>query len=267
VSEAVVGHRFPEPDPSFTPEAMRPLADQDPEVWSDLRADFEGWVARVVRAGGLDAVRAQVTGLNGRGFRFQEVRETETTLALATPLPPDGSMMEIEATSTEYWISGQLSFSEPEPTKEEPTAPEVVEEGAEGKKADPPAPDPRHEAFYELWEAMIGLPEAEVLELDGTRRAVYLVALLEAELNNGGFGQYLDNTEGTLLEETLEVLEKIDAPDTHRLLGEVARLLDETGIDPTDAWEDMGSDLEKLDDEFLLAAEDLAGAVMDVYGA
>jgi hypothetical protein len=228
----------------FTPEAMRALIDQDPDTGSELRAAFETWLTHAARDHGLGGVRRRVMGLNALGYDFQEVGATETSVRFSSPLPGVDRPMEVEASRTHSVASAHLSF----PSNDEP-----------------PAADPRHERFYAAYEGMIGMPESQIPDLDATRRAVFLVGLLEAELNNGGFGQYLMNTEGALLEQTLEVLEQIDAPDTYRQLGEVALLLRESGVDPSDAWDDLGAELEELDDEFLLAAEDLAGAVIDVF--
>jgi hypothetical protein len=58
--------------------------------------------------------------------------------------------------------------------------------GIEADSGVAPEPDPRHRAFYEIWEGMLGLGDSEVEALDGRRRAVFYVGLLEAEVMNGG---------------------------------------------------------------------------------
>jgi len=63
----------------------------------------------------------------------------------------------------------------------------------------PQEQDPRHTAFYEMWEYLLGIPDSAVAELEESRRAVFLIGLFEAEVINGGLGQYLANTEGAHL--------------------------------------------------------------------
>jgi hypothetical protein len=136
--------------------------------------------------------------------------------------------------------------------------------GIEADSGVAPEPDPRHRAFYEIWEGMLGLGDSEVEALDGRRRAVFYVGLLEAEVMNGGFGQYLANTDGVHLDATLRCLAEIGAPRTAALLAEAVRV--GAGAESyAAAWEASARTLERLDREFLAAGEDLAGLTADAF--
>jgi hypothetical protein len=95
-------------------------------------------------------------------------------------------------------------------------------------------------------------------------RAVYLVALLEAEVMNGGLGQYLTNTEGRYLDETMDTLKSVGATGIGRILTEAVGLkgANESFVD---LWDTKTAQLEKLDGAFLGCGEDLAGLVAQVY--
>lgn len=125
--------------------------------------------------------------------------------------------------------------------------------------------DPRHKWFYAAWEALAGNTDDRGLEtLGDADRAVYHVALLEAEIMNGGFGQYLSNTEGRYLADTLDCLERIGATQTRLLLADAIALA-RPGESWDDVWERCGPALDALDDAFLDGAEDLAALVAERY--
>lgn len=60
----------------------------------------------------------------------------------------------------------------------------------EDRSSPPPEQDPRHRAFYEIWESLLGTPDAEVRKLDRKRKAVFLVALLELQRLDDEFLQF-----------------------------------------------------------------------------
>ena len=135
----------------------------------------------------------------------------------------------------------------------------VVLEDSAGVRVEP---DPRHHAFYDIWESLLGLPDSEVKRLDPRRLTVFLVALLEAEVMNGGLGQYLTNTDGTHLEATRECLLLIGAVRTAELLQAAAQL--GAGFRSyAAAWEADSAAFASLDQRFLDSGEDLAGLTAD----
>ncbi|MDH3456794.1 MAG: DMP19 family protein [Gemmatimonadota bacterium] len=134
----------------------------------------------------------------------------------------------------------------------------------EDESSAPPEPDPRHRAFYEVWESLLGIPDSEVSRLDPERKAVFLVGLLEAEVMNGGIGQYLSNTDGAHLEDTVRCLLEIGAEKACAILMEAAKL----GMGSESygaAWASKSRDFERLDDQFMESGEDLAGLTAEVF--
>lgn len=127
------------------------------------------------------------------------------------------------------------------------------------------AEDPRHAWFYEAWEALAGnTDDCRLATLGDADRAVYHIALLESEIMNGGFGQYLANTEGHYLDDTIDCLERIGATGTGQLLTDAIALA-RPGESWDDVWERCGATLDALDDAFLDGSEDLAALVAECY--
>lgn len=124
--------------------------------------------------------------------------------------------------------------------------------------------DPRHAAFYFIWERFVH-GELSYTEIGtGKENAVYLMATLESQVMNGGFGQYLTNTDGLYLPETFACLERIGAVKTHVLLTAAVELA--SGFDSyVAAWDEKSEKYSCLDDEFYEAAEDLAGLTADAF--
>jgi hypothetical protein len=121
--------------------------------------------------------------------------------------------------------------------------------------------NPRHEAFYTIWEKFLGDdPEKENIP----ERSVFLIGLLESEVMNGGFGQYLTNTDGVYLSETLECLERIGACKAGELLRAAIKLADRSESYVA-AWDDAPEAFSLLDDEFYDSSEDLAGLTADRF--
>lgn len=127
-----------------------------------------------------------------------------------------------------------------------------------------PEPDPRHTAFYAMWEGLQSGPEPSPAALEPWPRAVFLVGLLEAEVMNGGLGQYLSNTGGAFVAETLACLEAIGATKSAELLRAADRI--GTAAESYDAaWDDSAAAFEELDGHFLDCGEDLAGLTADHF--
>jgi len=204
------------------------------------RADLENHLAWVLRTGGPEGVWdllrslpdydfAAATGLPQHEARFVASYTNDPRIVVATFLGPHSSSVNVTA---------------------EPATSSAAE------------PDSRHRTFYEIWESLLGLPESAVSKLDPRRKAVFLVALLEAEVMNGGLGQYLSNTDGTHLEATIGWLGEIGATKTASILTRAAALAADHGSFLA-AWESNAREFELLDDEFMDADEDLAGLTVD----
>lgn len=128
-----------------------------------------------------------------------------------------------------------------------------------------PAPDPRHEWFYSIRESLApDLDESDLGRLDEAYRAVYLVGLFEAQVMNGGLGQYLANTDGQYLDQTLACLDSIGARVAADVLRAAAGL--RRGAESWDGlWDTRSREFDELTDRLLDAAEDLAGLTANTF--
>ena len=121
--------------------------------------------------------------------------------------------------------------------------------------------DPRHVAFYAVWEQVMDRGD-DPAAVTADERVIYCMAELEAQIMNGGFGQYLANTDGARLDEALSLLQQIGAGATRDLLARAAALAD--GLEDYDAaWDEHADAYAALDDAFAEAGEDLAGLTAD----
>ncbi len=124
---------------------------------------------------------------------------------------------------------------------------------------------PWHEWFYSLWMSIQKLSDkSEIERLSDAERATYYIALLEAEVMNGGLGQYLTNTDGQFIDETIDCLNVVGALRTAEIV-EKAKLLREKGETYDEIWETKTKQLERLDEDFLAIAEDLGKLVANKY--
>ena len=107
--------------------------------------------------------------------------------------------------------------------------------------------DPRHIAFYAQWEKLIHLHDSSELdELSDSEKAVYYVGLLEAQVMNGGIGQYLANTNGEYVDATIDCLQTIGADKTSQILND-AVALKQPSQSFDDVWDEHADHLEQLD--------------------
>jgi hypothetical protein len=202
----------------------------------DERARLEHHLLTLLRADGGDAVAALLHSLPAHDFRSVDDDLTEYEARFVTAGPGPRHLV----------VATYL-------------APEVmwVNVTVEDTSVEPAEPDPRHQAFYDMWESLLGVSDSEVAKLDPVRKAVYLMARLEAEVMNGGLGQYLTNTDGVLLEDTVRCLGAIGARRTRAILLEAAALGAEAASYVA-AWESRSKDFERLDGQFMDSGEDLA---------
>lgn len=100
------------------------------------------------------------------------------------------------------------------------------------------------------------------------KRMLYTTSNLESEVNNGGFAQYFENTQGKFSQMALEGLQVIGADRHAALMGRAIRIYEEearqhsqqpTSDDP-EAIEggEKDSALNRLDDQFFDLTEDLS---------
>lgn len=154
---------------------------------------------------------------------------------------------------------------------------DLVTTGVTFAAAEPPplppgqaAAEERRQEFY-AWFNRVALAEpVDVEDLPEPDRIVYCVGWLEAEVNNGGFGQYFWNTGGIHAEDTLVALWAIGARDTAELMTRAVALAPPPGMDGqarAGAREGLdrryGDELDRLSDRFCRGPDDLALLVMD----
>lgn len=125
--------------------------------------------------------------------------------------------------------------------------------------------DPRHIAFYSEWEKLLHITKAhELEELSDSEKAVYYIGLLESQVMNGGIGQYLANTEGEYVEQTIDCLQTIGAEKTCQVLKD-AIALKQPSQTFDDVWDEQAELLAQLDQTFMEQSEDLAALTADKF--
>ncbi|MDH3733103.1 MAG: DMP19 family protein [Gemmatimonadota bacterium] len=203
----------------------------------EVRLRLEQLLLQTLRKDGLRGVAQLLASVPGYGVRQLQGGESENA-ARYSCLGGDGPAVIVYASTTPDL--------------------DVIDVTADDGPHHPVESDPWHDRFYGEWEAMLGLDDAAVAKLDLPRRAVFLIGLLEAEVMNGGLGQYLTNTDGVHLESTLGLLDEIGATRTRRILARAVGLSSDAESFVA-AWDGRSEEFSALDDEFLAAAEDLAG--------
>lgn len=125
--------------------------------------------------------------------------------------------------------------------------------------------DPRHIAFYSEWEKLLHINNANELDaLSESEKAVYYVGLLESQVMNGGIGQYLANTDGEYVEDTIDCLHSIGAEKTCQVLND-AVALKQPSQSYDDVWDEYSDQLAQLDQTFMEQSEDLAALTADKF--
>ena len=125
--------------------------------------------------------------------------------------------------------------------------------------------DPRHIAFYAEWEKLLHISSLDELQdLSESEKAVYFVGLLESQVMNGGIGQYLANTDGEFVEETINYLKAIGAEKTCQVLSNAVDLKRPTQS-YDDVWNEYAGQLAQLDQTFMEQSEDLAALTADKF--
>ncbi len=207
------------------------------------RAELEQYLFDVLIADGAAALIARLRELPG--FDFMPERDEDPTALVRLVSNHAGRVIVVSIFETPDLTSISVDVED-----SDRIAPEL---------------DPAQAWFYQTWETLQSMTDpAMVNRLDPAARAVYLVGLFEAELMNGGIGQYLANSEGVFLNPTIEHLQLIGAIQSAEILSEAAQLLaaNETW---DDVWHRHAELLRALDDRFLRAGEDLAGLTASCF--
>jgi hypothetical protein len=188
---------------------------------------IEGLLMDALRSGGREAGEGLVESLAARGHTLHRLDALPCMWRVAVPSP---RVLEIWFTGGDNPVVAAVSYRVGKPW---------------GGRAQKRAAKLQAE-FYRRYEALA--PEDATLSPDD--RLIQVVGELEADVNNGGFGQYLSNRSEARAREALSGLSTIGAKRTARWLRSA---LDAGG--GVDA-------LARLDQEFCEKAEDLASRAM-----
>jgi hypothetical protein len=131
-------------------------------------------------------------------------------------------------------------------------------------------------SFYKCFvDIVTNVDTDRFTELEPDARDIYVVGLLEGEVNNGGFSQYFWNTEGQHAEVTVDVLKRVGAKGTASLLRRAMKLYGAPPSGDLDEWYDrlerVDSEhedvLAELDEHFYEGVDDLPVLVMKHLGS
>ena len=221
-------------------QRLRGLLDRLPRAKAGTKAaNTERWEAERLLMGailerGLPEVDRIVAAANERGGRFASVDATPTRRHWRTALEGGGTL-DIAVSDMGDLRTASVMLHDPPPvlTPRERRRHEV------------------QERFYARYMSAGSRAYADPPRRIGPDdRLVLLVGELEADVNNGGFDQYLDNKGRRRARAALEALKKIRATRTARLL--------ETALRPKASPEDLSA----LDAKFYDHPEDLATLAM-----
>ena len=188
---------------------------------------IESLLMGALRTGGRQAGEKLVESLGAHGYSVERLDALPCMWRVAIPSP---RVLEIWFTGGDNPVIAAVSYrlGKPWGTRAQKTAAKFQAE------------------FYRRYERLA--PHDDTLSSDD--RLIQLVGEFEADLNNGGFGQYLDNKGEARAREALACLTAIGAKRTARWL---ASALEGRG----------GADgLARIDEQFNEKAEDLASMAM-----
>lgn len=198
-----------------------------------LKRAAEQRLHQLLRGDGLRAVERLVAALNTGGHHLQLVARAAGTRTWSEEVGGGKHKLDIYVASNRSYHASSLRYADV------PKAPTLTP--AQQRR------DALQKRFYERYMA-IGQkaykdPRARISPVD---RRVLLVGELEADVNNGGFSQYLSNKGPRRARSALEALEMIGARKTAAML--------QAALKPGVSEAELG----RLDARFYKAPEDIA---------
>jgi hypothetical protein len=198
----------------------------------ELTMELEHLLMRITGAGGLRAAERAITALNARGRRLVLIRKLASLRAWREELAGGRRTLEIQLVVNRLFRSALVRY---QPVRKVRLTPRQRRIHAV------------QEAFYarymEIGQEAYRDPRHRLARDD---RLVLLVGELEADVNNGGFSQYLDNKGRRRARAALAALRKVGARKTALML--------ETAMAPATTAIQRSA----LDDRFYRVPEDLA---------
>jgi len=132
----------------------------------------------------------------------------------------------------------------------------------------PPEPPPSRKLLDQRWR------DIDFADLLPSEQNYITIWALRAEVNNGGFATYFDNSSGDTALEAQAALASIGSNDVHSILADAIQLLDAAGgysINRADRWEVTGRLADdafvKLNTRFYDTSEDVVGMALSVVSA
>lgn len=198
----------------------------------ELRMDLEHLLMRITGAGGLRAAERAVTALNARDRHLVLIQKRTSLRTWREELVGGRRTLEIQLVVNRLFRSALVRYQVVRTVRLTPRQRRI---------------HAVQEAFYARYMAVGQKAYRDPrYRLGSGDRLVLLVGELEADVNNGGFSQYLDNKGRRRARAALAALRKVGARKTARML--------ETAI----ASATTAAQRSALDDRFYAVPEDLA---------
>jgi hypothetical protein len=195
-----------------------------------LKQAAEIGLLKTLQGGGLRTVERLVADLNAAGHRFKRVSQTAGTRTWREQL--DGGKRTIDIYVASIGASSLRYLQVPAPPK---LTPSQLKRHAEQKRF--------YDRYMQIGQKAYRDPRYRLSALD---RRLLLVGELEADVNNGGFSQYLSNKGRRRARSAIAALKAIGARKTAAMLEQAMA----PGVSE--------ARLSALDDRFYKAPEDLA---------
>ena len=195
-----------------------------------LKQSAERGLLKLLQGAGLRAAERLVSDLNESGHRFRLRVRGPGTRTWSEDVDGGERKVDLYVASTRSHCATSLRYSKaPEPPK--PTRARLERDALQQRFYD---------RYMQVGRKAYRDPRYRLSAVD---RRLLLIGELEADVNNGGFSQYLDNKGPRRARSALAALREIGARKTAAML--------ERALKP-------GADLEALDSRFYQAPEDLA---------
>ena len=221
-----------------------------------LKADLELALLEAMNENGKQGVDEAIERLNGNGHRLELVTSDGELSEYSEKLSDGERLFVVRACLSSEFSFVHVLFEDAHPDEMAPED-DALEE--------------MRQSFYKRFvDIVTNVDTDQFTALEPEARDIYLVGLLEGDVNNGGFSQYFWNTEGQHAAATVDVLKRIGAKATASLLRRAMKLYGAPPSDDLDEWYDrlerVDSEhedvLAELDEQFYEGVDDLPVLVM-----
>lgn len=226
-----------------------------------LKADLELALLEAMNQNGKKGVDEAIGLLNNNGHNLKLVASDGELSEYSEKLPDGQRLFVVRACLSSEFSFVHVLFESAEPADLGPQ-----EEALEALR----------QSFYKRFvDIVTNVDTDRFAELEPDAGDIYLVGLLEGDVNNGGFSQYFWNTEGQHAASTVEVLKRIGAKETASLLRRAMKLYGAPPSGDLDEWYDRlervdsehEEQLAELDEHFYEGVDDLPVLVMKHLGS